>query len=467
MLSAAEITQQIHSVLSMMMLNERVSWHATIIGTPCKPCLVHRHQTSRKDAVSIDSMNWARNLTYRAEKISHPKNVDELQELIVRTPRVRALGTRHSFNEIADTPGVQISLAALEPDISIDTSSMTASVTGGTPFGALISGLQARGVALHNTGSLPHISVAGATATGTHGSGDSNGILSTAICAIEFVAADGSLVTVDRSSEHLSALAVGLGAFGVVTRLTFDVQASYQVRQDVYRYAPWETVLERLDEVMASAYSVSLLADFASPTVMQLWLKTRLGEGEPPEVAQALFDAAWYDDAEELNPENVNQRASVPGPWSERMPHFRFEGVPSNGGNELQSEYYVKREFGAQALEVLRGLGSRIAPHLLIAEIRSAAADALWLSPAYRQDILCIGFTWAKHPVEVAALLTVIEESLEPYAPRPHWGKLFHFGADVIGQRFPRLGDFMAVRNHYDPHGKFWNPFLDGKLGEP
>lgn len=417
--------------------------------------------------MSTEGMNWARNLTYRAEKVYYPTSIGDLQGLINRSPRVRALGTRHSFNEIADTAGVQISLAALSPDIRIDPSSMTASVTGGTPFGVLISALQEQGFALHNTGSLPHISVAGATATGTHGSGDGNGVLSTAISAVEFVAADGSLVTVDRASEHLPALAVGLGAFGVITRLSFDIQPSYRVRQDVYRYAPWETVLERLDDVMASAYSVSLLADFASPTVMQIWLKTRLGEAEIPEVAQTLFGAAWYDDADELNPENVNQRASVPGPWSERMPHFRFEGVPSNGGDELQSEYYVKREDGVQALEVLRSLGARIAPHLLIAEIRSAAADTLWLSPAYEQDVLCIGFTWAKHPMEVAALLAVIEDALKPYQPRPHWGKLFHFGADVIGPRFPRLNDFKAVRTHYDPHGKFWNPFLDRTLGEP
>ena len=411
--------------------------------------------------------NWAGNLTYAAEKVCYPANVEELQGMVTRWPSVRALGTRHSFNEIADTSGVLISLANLDPDIGIDSCAMTASVTGGTPFGVLINGLQAHGFALHNTGSLPHISVAGAIATGTHGSGDSNGILSTALSAVEFVTADGSRVTTDRASEHFSAIAVGLGAFGVITRLFFDIQPTYMVRQDVYRYAPWEAVLERLDEVMASAYSVSLLADFASPTVMQIWLKTRLGEGEVPEVAPTLFGATWYGDSEEVNLDNVNPRASVPGPWSERMPHFRFEGVPSNAGDELQSEYYVAREHGVQALEVLRALGTRIAPHLLIAEIRTAAADTLWLSPAYQRDILCIGFTWAKHPAEVGALLAVIEDALAPFEPRPHWGKLFHSGADVIGPRSPRLSDFKAVRTHYDPQGKFWTPFLETTLGEP
>ncbi len=184
-------------------------------------------------------------------------------------------------------------------------------------------------------------------------------------------------------------------------------------------------------------------------------------------MAPSLFGATWYDDSEEVAPENVNQRASVPGPWSERMPHFRLEGQPSHGGDELQSEYYVAREHGVPALEALRGLGPRISPHLRIAEIRTAAADSLWLSPAYERDVLCVGFTWAKHPVAVAALLPVIEEALAPFAPRPHWGKLFHLGADVVGQRFPRLTDFMAVRGRYDPEQKFWNPFLERALGAP
>ncbi len=417
--------------------------------------------------MSTNHVNWAGNVTYSAETVLEPATVDELQGMVARRPRVRAVGTRHSFTDIADTSGALISLARLDPDIRIDPTAMTASVTGGTRFGVLIRELQAQGFALQNTGSLPHISVAGGTATGTHGSGDGNGILSTAISAVELVAADGSLVRVDRSSDELSALAVGLGAFGIITRITLDIQPTYLVRQDVYRYAPWETVLGQLDEVMASAYSVSLLADFASPTVMQVWLKTRLGSGEHPEVAPTLFGATWYDDSEEVAPENVNQRASVPGPWSERMPHFRLEGQPSNGGDELQSEYYVGREHGVRALEALRTLGARISPHLLIAEIRTAAADSLWLSPAYERDVLCVGFTWAKHPVDVAALLPVIEEALAPFAPRPHWGKLFHFGADDIGRRFPRLTDFMAVRRRYDPEQKFWNPFLESALGAP
>ncbi len=283
--------------------------------------------------------------------------------------------------------------------------------------------------------------------------------------ALDLVTADGSLIRVDRSSPDLAALAVGLGAFGVVARVVLDVEPAYLVRQDVYRHAAWETVLGRLDEVMASAYSVSLLADFASPVVAQVWQKTRVGVGEAVSAARSLYGGSWSDDADEAVGSNLNVRGGVVGPWSERMPHFRLDSRPSAGGDELQSEYFVDRRHGVAALRVLRSLGERISPHLHIAEVRTVAADELWLSPAFQRASLCIGFTWRRHPVQVAALLPVIEGALAPFAPRPHWGKLFGFRHADLAARFPRLSDFAALIAAYDPAGKFSNAFLDGILG--
>jgi xylitol oxidase len=360
--------------------------------------------------VSLGLTNWAGNLAYRADSVHYPTSVVEVQELVARLPRVRALGTRHSFNTIADSPGgALISLPELAPDVTIDADAMTVSVTGGTRYGVLAAELQSQGYALHNTGSLPHISVAGATATGTHGSGDRNGILSTAVAAVDLVKADGSLVTVGRSNPDLKALAVGLGAFGVITRLVLDIQPTYLVRQDVYRNAPWDTVLDAFDEVMASAYSVSLIGDFGSPVIRELWQKAQVGSvadghQEPEPVPETLHGGTWYDDAEEPADHSLNVRAGIPGPWSERLPHFRLDAPPSAGGDELQTEYFVDRQHAVNALRTLRFLGGRISPHLHATEIRSAAADDLWLSPACERDSLCIGFTWRKHPTEVMAL---------------------------------------------------------------
>ena len=421
--------------------------------------------------MSLGLTNWAGNLAYNAESVHYPTSVAEVQELVSRLPRVKALGTRHSFNAIADSPGgALISLSELAPEVTIDADAMSVSVTGGTRYGVLAAELQAHGYALHNTGSLPHISVAGATATGTHGSGDRNGILSTAVSGVELVTADGSLVTVDRSNPDLKALAVGLGAFGVIIRVVLDMQPTYLVRQDVYRNAPWDNVLEAFDEVMSSAYSVSLIGDFGSPVVRELWQKTRVesvpdDDEQPEPVPASLHGGTWYDDAEEPPDHALNVRAGIPGPWSERLPHFRLDAPPSAGGDELQTEYFVERRHAVNALRTLRSLGDRISPHLHATEIRTVAADDLWLSPAYERDSLCIGFTWRKHPTEVMALLADIEAALATYEPRPHWGKLFTFSDADLARRFPRLPDFLERTTTYDPTGKFSNAFIDGGPG--
>jgi xylitol oxidase len=417
--------------------------------------------------VSLELTNWAGNLAYSADSVHHPTSVVEVQELVARLPWVKALGTRHSFNTVADSPGgALISLSELAPEVTIDADAMTVSVTGGTRYGVLAAELQSQGYALHNTGSLPHISVAGATATGTHGSGDRHGILSTAVSAVELVRADGSLVTVDRSNPDLKALAVGLGAFGVITRLVLDMQPTYLVRQDVYRNAPWDTVLDAFDEVMASAYSVSLIGDFGSPVLRELWQKTRVesvpaADSQPEPVPASLHGGTWYDDAEEPPDHTLNVRAGIPGPWSDRLPHFRLDAAPSVGGDELQTEYFVDRRHAVNALRTLRSLGDRISPQLHATEIRTVASDDLWLSPAYERDSLCIGFTWRKHPTEVMALLPDIEAALAPYEPRPHWGKLFVFNDEDLARRFPRLPEFLDLASTYDPTGKFSNAFID------
>ena len=421
--------------------------------------------------MSPELTNWAGNLAYSADSVRYPTSVVQVQELVARLARVRALGTRHSFNTIADAPGgTLISLSELAPEVTIDADAMTVSVTGGTRYGVLAAELQSQGYALHNTGSLPHISVAGATATGTHGSGDRNGILSTAVSAVELVKADGSLVRVNRSNPDLKALAVGLGTFGVITRLVLDIQPTYLVRQDVYRNAPWDTVLDAFDEVMASAYSVSLIGDLGSPVIRELWQKAQVesvpeGHQEPEPVPATLHGGTWYDDAKEPPDHALNVRAGIPGPWSERLPHFRLDAPPSAGGDELQTEYFVDRRHAVDALRTLRSLGDRISPQLHANEIRTVGADDLWLSPAYERGSLCIGFTWRKHPTEVMALLPDIEAALEPYEPRPHWGKLFTFNNEDLAGRFPRLPDFLELTRTYDPTGKFSNAFIDWGAG--
>ena len=410
--------------------------------------------------------NWAGNLTYRAAAVHHPASVAEVHDLVARLPRVRALGTRHSFSAVADRPGGDlVSLDAVPPEITVDPAAMTVSVTGGTRYGELAVALHTEGFALHNTGSLPHISVAGATATGTHGSGDANGILSTAVVALEVVRADGTSETVDRGDPELAAMAVGLGMFGVITRVVLEIQPTYQVRQDVYVGAPWDGVLEAFDEIMAGAYSVSLLGDLGAPVLAQIWQKTRVGDEPPAPAPRSLHGGRWYDDADVPGGTGLNPRAGLVGPWSERLPHFRLDAPPSVGGDELQTEYFVARRHAVDALRALRAMGERISPHLHAAEIRTVAADDLWLSPAYRRDSVSIGFTWRKHPEQVHALIGDVEAALAGFAPRPHWGKLHRASGTDLAQRFPRLRDALDLARRRDPTGKFAADVLTGLRG--
>ncbi|WP_245953683.1 FAD-binding protein [Arthrobacter silvisoli] len=408
----------------------------------------------------VAERNWARNYSYQAPRIAHPESVAELQELVAGAQHIRALGSRHSFNSIADTAGTLAVLDRFDPGISINTDTLTVTVSGGTRYGTLATELQRQGFAIHNLASLPHISIAGAVATATHGSGDSNGNLATAVAGLTMVTADGSLLTVRRGDPDFDGMVVGLGALGIVTELTLDIEPSFDVSQNVFENLSWEQVLADFDAVTSSAYSVSLFTDWSGDTIGQAWLKRR-GSAPSPE---AFFGGTPATEARHPLPgvsgSNCTQQLGVPGPWSERLAHFRMEFTPSQG-EELQSEYFIPREHAVEALRTMRGLSGVVTPLLLIGEIRTMAADKLWLSPNYGRDGIGLHFTWRQDQPAVEAVLPLIEAELAPFAARPHWGKLFDAGAAAVAPLYPRFGDFIALARRLDPDGTFRNGFLD------
>ncbi|MDO7882241.1 FAD-binding protein [Salinibacterium soli] len=401
--------------------------------------------------------NWSGHHEFRARTVHRPRSLEELQEVVARAPRIRALGSRHSFSDIADSAEL-VSLEAMPAAIRIDGESETVSLSGGVRYGDLGPVLQSAGWALRNLASLPHISVAGSIATGTHGSGDRNGTLSRAVSSIEYVLADGSLRTISPVDDDFDGAVVALGALGVVHRITLDVEPTFDVRQDVYEGLTWSSLLDNLEGVFSRAYSVSVFTNWSGDDVGRVWLKSVIGERRPP---QSLYGAspvlAPRHPLADMPTENTTQQGGVPGPWIERLPHFRLEFTPSNG-DELQSEYLVPRRYAAEALVAVRSLADRIAPHLHVTELRTMAADSLWLSGAFETDALGIHFTWKKQPEHVLPLLPVIEEALAPFDARPHWGKLFH---DVRRELYPRLSDFVDLAGRMDPSAKFRNEFLD------
>jgi alditol oxidase len=411
--------------------------------------------------VTAQLCNWSGTYRFTAREVIAARTVGEVQQAVAGGPgRVRAIGTRHSFNDLADN-GAVTGIAA-EP--VIDEAARTVTVGAGTSYGTLAAWLQGHGWALGNLGSLPHISVAGATATGTHGSGSRNQILSAAIAGLEYVAADGELRRAERSAPDFAGLAVGLGAFGIVVRVTLDIEPTYLIRQDAYPDLPWDAALAELDDVMSAAYSVSLFTDWSGETLRAAWVKRRV-ESAAAAVPDEFFGArrdpgpVRFIDAPADNLTVVGGA----GPWSERLPHFRLDSTPSNG-DEIQSEYFIDRGNGAAALEALRRRSASITPLLMVSEIRATAPDKLWLSGSYQRETLALHFTWRNRPEQVNAALRDVEEALEPFAPRPHWGKVSHVGASRVAQRYPRLADARALFERLDPGGRFSGPRLE-RLG--
>jgi xylitol oxidase len=410
--------------------------------------------------------NWAGNVEFGAASVRQPRTVAELQADVAQGTRVHALGTGHSFNRIADTDGVLVSVAGLPPVTDIDSAAATVTVGAGVKYGDLAQRLHAAGWALPNLASLPHISVAGACATGTHGSGDHNGNLATSVRAMEMVTADGALLTLrrDTDGDRFRGAVVGLGSLGVITTLTLDLVPGFEVRQYVYDDLPTGQLTRHFGEIFAAAYSVSVFTTWRGGHHGQVWLKYREGDPGRPAADRPWLGARPADGPRHPVPGMpagpATQQGGVPGPWHERLPHFRLGFTPSNGA-ELQSEYLLPRDAAPAAFAAMAGLGDLLAPVLRISEIRTIAADEAWLSPSYRRDTVAIHFTWILDPAAVSPVVAAVEAELTPLGARPHWGKVFSVPPQTVRGRYPRWNDFRALARALDPAGKFRNAFTD------
>jgi alditol oxidase len=399
--------------------------------------------------------NWAGNHTY-SFRLLRPASLDELRDVVLAEPQLRVLGTRHSFNEMVDG-AVAVSLSELPDDIVVDDSSGTVTCSGATTYGVLAQALAPHGLALHNLASLPHICVAGAVATGTHGSGDSNGNLATAVAGLEILTGSGELVSLRRGDPDFPGSVVSLGALGVVTRVTLDVEPAFGVAQRVYPKVGWDALVPSFDGVFGAGYSVSAFTDW-SDRGADIWLKSR-DLGPPTELLGVPSADGESHPIPGIDPVNCTAQRGVWGPWAQRLPHFRMGFTPSSG-DEIQSEYHLPREHAAGAIAALRGLRDVVAPVLLISEIRTVRGDDLWLSPHYGRDSVSFHFTWGPDQAAVEVAVAAVESALAAYSPRAHWGKLF------LGSPgdYPRLEDFWALKQRWDPTERFTNLWLRSQL---
>ncbi len=412
--------------------------------------------------------NWSGNITYSTDHVHVPANIDEVRAVVKGCNKLRAIGSRHSFNRIADSTENQISLQHFD-QIEIDEKARTVTVGAGVKYGQLAPVIDARGFALHNLASLPHISVAGAIATATHGSGIHNGNLATAVRALDIVTANGDDLQLsrDKDGDQFLSAVVGLGAIGIVTRVTLDLLPTFQVAQTVYQSLNFDQLEHNFDAVFGAGYSVSLFTDWQHHKATQVWIKRKLQAGEHHESATDFYGAQRA--TEKLHPitghpaESCTEQMGIPGPWYERLPHFKMNFTPSSG-RELQTEYFVPRERGYEAILAVEKLRNQITPHLFVTELRTIAADDLWMSTAYKRDSLAIHFTWKPEWEAVKQILPQIEEQLKQFGPRPHWAKLFTLSPAQLQGQYTRLAEFKGAMKHHDPGGKFRNAFLDTNL---
>jgi alditol oxidase len=378
---------------------------------------------------------------------------------------VRVLGSRHSFNDIGDSAEL-LALDGLPAEVAVDRANNTVTLSAGLTYAELALALEPAGVALHNLASLPHISVGGAIATATHGSGERSGNLATSVAALEIVTSDGEVVTIRRGDPDFEGFVIGLGALGAVTKVTLDVEPAYEMRQRVFEGLSWDALFEHFDAIQSSADSVSVFSRSGDATE-QVWLKSRVEPGEPEQPQADLFGAPAAAVERHpilgLDPVNCTPQLGVPGPWYDRLPHFRMEFTPSVG-EEIQSEYFVAREHGVDAIRAILALGDQIAPLLQVCEIRTIAADDLWMSPQYGRDTVAMHFTWKREPEAVERALVGIEDALAPFSACPHWGKVFVMDASTIAPLYERLADFAALVARYDPRGAFRNDWLERVL---
>ena len=427
-----------------------------------------RAQTTAPHEPKPHDSNWAGNLHYHADHVFAPKSVAEVQQAVKSCAKLRALGSRHSFNTIADSLTNQISLIHLD-SIELNEQAHTVTVGAGVRYGTLAPVIDAKGFAVHNLASLPHITVAGAIATATHGSGTKNGNLATAVSALEIVTADGEIVHLSRAAdgEDFLGSVVHLGSLGVITKVTLDVQPRFDMTQTVYQNLSFDQLEHNLETIMASGYSVSLFTDWQKHKINQVWIKRRVTPGEHHEIPPLFYGATAAK--QNLHPidghsaVNCTDQMGVPGPWYERMPHFKMNFTPSSGA-ELQTEYFVPRSRAYEAILAVETLRDKITPHLFITELRAIAADNLWMSMAYQRDSLAIHFTWKPETAAVTALLPEIEAKLAPFDARPHWAKVFTVPPATLKSRYPKIADYQALVTKRDPQKKFRNEFIDKNI---
>jgi xylitol oxidase len=401
--------------------------------------------------------NWSSNVNFQEQEYLEPTNLDDLQDIVASQKFVRARGSAHSFNSIADSNNTIVSLEKMPQTIEIDEVKQNVKVSSFLKYGELVPTLHARGWALSNLASLPHISIAGSVSTATHGSGIFNKNLAAQVAAVEFIDSTGSIRHLSEGSREYEAFVVGLGLTGIITNYWLKIEPSFNVKQIIYENVSDIELEKSFDEIMGTAYSVSFFTRWDSSNQGNLWCKFKENQYIPDIVSGAHQATKKLHPIPEVDPVAATEQFGVTGPWLERLAHFKLDFTPSVG-DEIQSEFFVDRENAPAVIQKLRELSPKFRDMLWISELRTIAADNFWMSTASARDSVGFHFTWKKSNFD-PKVVKEIEENLVQFDYRPHWGKVFYAESRYLRSVYPKYSDFVEAVNLIDPNKKFSNQF--------
>ncbi|MFG1791261.1 D-arabinono-1,4-lactone oxidase [Nocardia sp. NPDC049149] len=424
-------------------------------------------------------VNWAGDQRCAPAAIATPHTSDELAEILAQAgdagQTVRVAGAGHSFTDAVLTDGVLVDLANLNRVLDVDTATGLVRVEAGSTLNAVSNALHGHGLTFPNLGDIDVQTVAGATATGTHGTGATLQNLSAALHSIELMLADGSRVELNAETDPdgWRAARVSVGALGVVTAATLQLVPSF-VLEGVERPVPVEDVLDELDTYIDNNQHFEFYMFAHSPLAMT----KRNNTVDLPEQPRGKA-VDWFADI--LMSNYTFDALCKLGRWQPRLVPWIHRGAAYAGSYRRQvdrsyrvfasprllrfteMEYAIPREHSAEAIRAIKALSTKFDTPMPI-EVRWVAPDDAFLSPASGRDTCYIAVhQYRGMPYE--PYFRACEAVFDTFNGRPHWGKRHFQTADTLRERYPDWDRFAEVRQRFDPKGRFSNAYLNRVLG--
>jgi FAD-linked oxidoreductase len=426
--------------------------------------------------------NWSGLTTTEPSEVLRPTYTADVVAAVVRARElgttVKMPGTGHSFTGIAAPEGIQLDPAGLSGLIAVDRNNLTATAHAGTPLHVLNAALEANGLSLHNMGDIAEQTIAGATSTGTHGTGGLVASLSAQIAGLDLVTGTGEVLHADAETnpDVFAVARLGLGALGILTAITFKVEPMFTLEAHEYPML-WDEAISRFDEITEENHHAEL---YWFPHTDRILAKENNRVLEDPEplgrfrhwlddefLSNTLF--GWVNKVGNVRPSLIPRINNLSGQaLSERTysdaPHRVFTSSRSVVFREM--EYAVPREVGLEALaEVRRWIDASGINISFPIEIRTTPADDIALSTSNARASMYLAFHM-NAKTDHTAYFAGVEDILRGYDGRPHWGKVNTRTADDLAPAYPRWAEFQSIRDRLDPDRLFSNTYLRRVLGD-